>query len=326
MERGKNSDSLKLINTLHGEGYTMIRSTEQAKRGLTFLILINVLIHLFQNDFREHINLNKTFRINNGDLSSMLLSIFFHMEPSHLIINMLSLHRYGSETFVHSSSKRWHSFFLVVASYLICGIGAFVGVELLSQYHEYQWEQSLQDARWKNRCTHWLCHKLNDATGLELSSIFTNLWSDWKTSFRFAEAKLSMFYFRSVHRIGASGVTYGWMGMRLVTSWMSPYHSRLNGMDYFFLLVALSHDLSKIALSLKDLKMSIFLEEDNVDHSAHLMGFMFGMIWAIILVTWERVPSMRWRGDGSRLGARWEEEEQRQHQDQQRRELSRLIN
>ena len=304
----------------------MIRSTERAKSGLTFLILINVLIHIFRNDFRGQINLHKTFRINNGDLSSMLLSIFFHMEPSHLMINMLSLNRYGSEVFVHSSSKRWHSFFLVVASYIICGIGAFVGVELLSQYHEYQWEQRLQDARWKNRCTHWLCHKLNDAAGLELSSVLTNLWADWKTSFRFADVKLSMFYFRSIHRIGASGVIYGWMGMRLVTSWMSPYHSRLNGMDYFFLTVALSHDLSKSPLSLEDLKMSTFLEEDNVDHSVHLMGFAFGMIWAMILVTWERVPSMRWRGDGRRLGASWEEAQQRQHQDRQRRELSRLIN
>eukprot|EP00984_Skeletonema_dohrnii_P038739 scaffold42321_cov161-Skeletonema_dohrnii-CCMP3373.AAC.1 len=288
-----NINELRWLDALLSFCSTMIgRSMDRAKSGLTFLILINVLVHLFRNDFRHHLHLHKTYRINDGNLSSMLLSIIYHMDPTHLLVNMLSLNRYGSEVFVHSSSRRWHSFFLVVASYIICGIGAFVGVELLSQYHEYQWEQRLQDARWN--------------------------------------IKLSMFYYRSIHRIGASGVVYGWMGMRLITSWMSPHHSRLNGIDYFFLTMAVAHDLSKSPLSLEDLKkLSTFLEEGSVDHSVHLMGFVFGMVWAMMLITWEKVSFGsigRWRGGGRRLGATWEEEQQRQQREQQRRQQSRLIN
>ena len=309
------------------------RSMDRAKSGLTLLILINVIVHVFRNNFlRDLHSVHKTYRINNGNLTSMLLSIIYHVDSTHLLVNMLSLNRYGSEIFVLSSSKRWHSFFLVVASYIICGVGAFVGVELLSQYHEYQWEQRLQGARWRNRCNHWMCKSINNAVGGDLSSIFTNVWSDLITSFRFADVKLSMFYYRSIHRIGASGVVYGWMGMRVITSWMSPHHSRLNGMDYFFLIIALAYDLSKSPLSLDDLRSSAFFAEasSSVDHSVHLMGFVFGMIWAMLLITWEKVSNfgfgtVRWRGDGRRLGASWEKEQQRQHQEQQRRQNSRLI-
>ena len=310
----------------------IIGSKDRAKSGLTFLILLNLLVHLFRNEFRHYLNLHKTYRINNGNLPSMLLSIFYHIDPTHLLVNMLSLNRYGSEIFVQTPSRRWHSFFLVVASYMVCGIGAFVGVELLSQYHEYQWENRIRDARWRNRCNHWLCDSVNDAIGRDFSSIFTNVWSDWKTSFRFADIKLSMFYYRSIHRIGASGVVYGWMGMRLITSWVSLHHSRLNGIDYFFLTMAVAHDLSKSPLSLEDFNLSTFFEEDNVDHSVHLMGFVSGMVWAMLLITWEKMSNFgflnlwRWRGGGRRLGARWEEEQQRQHREQQRRQHSRLIN
>ena len=265
----------------------------------------------------------------------MLLSIIFHMDSSHLIVNMLSLHRFGSEVFVSSSSKRWHSFFLLVLSYVICGVGALIGVELLSHYHEYQWEQLIQNARVRHKCYHWLCQSMNDAVGTDLSSIFTNIWSDWKTSLRFADVKLSMFYYNSIHRIGASGVVYGWMGMRFISSWLSPYHSRLNAIDYFFLTIALAHDLSKSPLSLEDLRLSTFSKDGSVDHSVHLMGFVVGMMWAVVLITLERVSNygifcrLGWwhgrSGGGRRLGARWEEEQRQLLQEQQRRQHSRLI-
>ena len=298
---------------------------DRAKSGLTFLILINVLVHLFRTDFRHH--LHKTYRITDGNLSSMLLSIIYHMDSTHLLVNMLSLNRYGTEIFVYSSSRRWHSFLFVVLSYVVCGIGAFIGVELLSYYHEYQWDQRIQNARLQNRCSHWLCQSINDAVGGDLSSIFTNRMADIKTSFKFANVKFSMFYYRSIHRIGASGVVYGWMGMRVITSCFSYYHTNLNAIDYFFITLALAHDLNQSPLSLEDLRLSTFFEEEgNVDHSVHLMGFVSGMMWAMLLITLEKIPSIGWRADrGQRLGARWEEEERRQLQDQQRRQNSRLI-
>ncbi|KAL7541546.1 hypothetical protein ACHAXR_011025 [Thalassiosira sp. AJA248-18] len=310
-------------------------SSERAKTGLYILILANILIFAYRDDLRQHLNLRRTYRIHDGNLRSMLLSIFYHMEPTHLFMNMIALHRYGSELFVNSSSRRWHSVFVIIISYVVCGVGAFLGIELLSQYHEYQWEQKLNNARYARRCNHWLCDSLNDVWGGDVSSYFTNTWADLTTSFQFADVKLSMLYYKVIFRIGASGVVYGWMGMRLITSWLSPYHSRLNGLDFFFLVATLAHDLSESPLSLEDLRVSIFLEGDRIDHAAHIMGAAFGMIWALALILWEKITSfgyrgMRWRwgsnSGGRRLGARWEEEQRIHQQEQQRMQNSRLLN
>ena len=250
-------------------------------------------------------------------------------------MNMIALHRYGSELFVNKSSKQWQSSFVVFLSYVVCGIGAFIGIELLSHYHEYQWEQTLKSARDSNKCTHWFCDSLNDVLGSDVSSIFTNAFADVSTSFQFADVKLSMWYYQIIHRIGASGVVYGWMGMRLITSWLSPCHSRLDGLDYFFLVATLAHDLNGSPLSLEDLRMSVLLEGDGVDHAAHIMGAVFGMVWAITLILCEKVASFglfeglrwRWRGNngGRRLGATWEDEQLIQQQRQQRVQNSRLL-
>lgn len=258
------------------------------------------------------------------------------MEPAHLFMNMIALHRYGSELFVNSSSRKWQSVFVIIVSYVACGIGAFWGIELLSYFHEYQWEQKLSKARDASRCTHWLCDSLNGALGEDVSSYFTNTWADVTTSFQFADLKMSMWYYKAIYRIGASGVVYGWMGGRLITSWFSPHHSRLHGLDYFFLIATLAHDLKESPLSLDDLRMSALLESDGVDHAAHLMGAIFGMFWALALILWEKVTSFgfggrRWWGSsgggtGRRLGARWEDEQLLHQQQQQRRDNSRLLN
>ncbi len=153
-------------------------------------------------------------------------------------------------------------------------------------------------------------------------SYITNAWSDLTTTIRFADVKWSMMHYQMVYRIGASGVVYGWMGMRLFTSWMSPHHSRLDGLDYLFLVVTLAHDLSKSPLSLEGLRVSVFLEEDGIDHSAHLMGAGTGVIWALAIIIWEKVVPFRWRSNsvaGRRLGTRWEDEQNRLEQAQLRR-------
>eukprot|EP00579_Thalassiosira_antarctica_P002812 CAMPEP_0201875540 /NCGR_PEP_ID=MMETSP0902-20130614/7496_1 /ASSEMBLY_ACC=CAM_ASM_000551 /TAXON_ID=420261 /ORGANISM="Thalassiosira antarctica, Strain CCMP982" /LENGTH=335 /DNA_ID=CAMNT_0048402621 /DNA_START=76 /DNA_END=1084 /DNA_ORIENTATION=+ len=274
-------------------------SSERAKTALHILILVNILIFVYRDNLRPHLNLQRTYRIHDGNFRSMLLSIFYHMEPTHLFMNMIALYRYGSELFVNSSSRKWQSVFVVIISYVACGIGAFVGIELLSRYHEYQWEQKLSNARYAGRCNHWLCKSLNDAWGEDISSYFTNALADITTSFQFADIKLSMWYYQVIYRIGASGVVYGWMGMRLVTSWMSPYHSKMSMWDYVFLIATLAHDLNESPITLEDLRMSALLEGDGVDHTAHIMGTVFGMIWALVFILWEKVTTFGlFGGDG----------------------------
>ncbi|KAL9186112.1 hypothetical protein ACHAXT_005350 [Thalassiosira profunda] len=281
-------------------------TAERARTALYLLILTNVLVFAYRDELRPHLRHHRRsfYRIIDGNIRSMLLSIFYHADPTHLFFNMMALYRYGTEVFVHSSSKRWHSTLLVLSSYVACGIGAFWGVELLSRYHEFQWEQRVDEARYANRCTHWLCKSVNDKMGRDVSSYFTNAWADLSTSFDYADVNLARWYYLVVQRIGASGVVYGWMGMRLVTSWFSPHHSRLDGMDYFFLIATLAHDLNESPLSLDDLRLSVLLEGDGVDHTAHIMGAAFGMVWALIFILWEKMPSLafgRWRwGRGQR--------------------------
>lgn len=190
----------------------------------------------------------------------------------------------------------------------------------------------MNDARYASRCNNWFCESLNDAWGEDISSVFTNAFADFTTSFRFADIKFSLWSYQVIHRIGASGVVYGWMGMRVITSWMSPYHARLNSLDYFFLILTLAHDLTQSPISLEDLRMSSLLKGDGVDHAAHIMGFIFGMLWALIFILWEKMTNfgfgVRWRlwGRGRRLGARCEDEHVIKENLHQRRQNSRLLN
>jgi membrane associated rhomboid family serine protease len=309
-------------------------SSERARTALHLHILVNVLVYTFRNDLRPYLDLRRTYRIVDGDLRSMLLSICYHVEPAHLFVNMMALHRYGSELFANSPSRLWRSAFAVASSYVLCGIGAFAGIELLSRYHDRQWDRKLVDARHASRCTHWLCGALNDALGGDVVSSLTDAWAELSTSIQYADVRVSMHYFRFVYRIGASGVVYGWMGMRLVTSLMSPNHSRLNASDYFFLIATLAHDLRESALSLDDFRKIPLLEGDGIDHAAHVMGAISGMIWASSLILWEKLPSfrfVRWRwwgssGGGRRLGSRWEDEQVIRERPNQRLQNSRLLN
>lgn len=238
---------------------------------------------------------------------------------------------------MRSSSKRWASVLIIISSYIICGLGAFLGVELLSRYHEYQWEQKVNQARNSSRCTHWLCKSLNDALGEDISSVFTNAFADLSTSFKFADIKVSLWYYQAMYRIGASGVIYGWMGMRVLTSWMSQYHSKLDGLDYFFVVATLAQNLNETPISLDDLKISYLVEGEGVDHAAHLTGFVSGMLWALVLILLDRANSAfglfggRWilgrnRSAGGRLGASWEDEQVIREQQRQRVQNSRLLN
>jgi hypothetical protein len=210
-----------------------------------------------------------------------------------------------------------------------CGLLSFKGLEMLSKYHEHQWRTKLSNARYANKCTHWLCDSINQGFGIDVTSYFTNAWSDLTTAFPFADVISSMYYFQLVRRIGASGVVYGWMGMRLFTSLFSRYHSRMSSWDYFFLISTLAHDLSKSPLTLDELRISTFIEGDGIDHAAHLFGAIGGMVLALFIMMWDKMSSMQWRswrGRGIRLGERWEDEQRRAERDQQRRERSRLLN
>ena len=93
-------------------------SSNVALTAIQLLISLNILVYIFRNDLKYQLNLNKTYRISDGGIQSMILSMFYHIEPAHLALNVLALYRYGNELFVSSTSKRWRSFSIVIFSYL----------------------------------------------------------------------------------------------------------------------------------------------------------------------------------------------------------------
>ena len=189
------------------------------------------------------------------------------------------------------------------------------GLEVLSTHHEEQWKSKLNNA-------------INQGLGVDITSYLTNAWGELTSLFPFADMTSSIYHYQLVRRIGASGVIYGWMGMRLFTSVFSQYHSRMGSWDFIFIVGTLAHDLSKSPLTLDELKLSTFLEGDRIDHAAHLLGAVGGMILALLIFVWDKILSIRgrWSGQGIRLGQRYEDEHSQIEQERQRRERSRLLN
>jgi hypothetical protein len=94
-------------------------SAQDALNAINILIGLNVLAHMFRDDLSSQLKLNKeSYRIFDGNIQSMFVSMFYHMEPAHLAINMLALYQYANELFVNSSSKKWRSLSMVIFAYL----------------------------------------------------------------------------------------------------------------------------------------------------------------------------------------------------------------
>jgi membrane associated rhomboid family serine protease len=94
-------------------------SAQDALNAINILIGLNILAHMFRDDLSSQLKLNKeSYRIFDGNIQSMMVSMFYHMEPAQLAINMLALYQYGNELFVNSSSKKWRSLSMVMFAYL----------------------------------------------------------------------------------------------------------------------------------------------------------------------------------------------------------------
>ena len=121
-------------------------------------------------------------RVGCTNVQSMIASVFYHTDYVHLFVNMVAIHRYGTQLFVRSSSKAvWQSVWIILISYLVCGIGAFHGIETMSKFHDRVWESSKRDTRNSFRCTHWLCDTVNDVFGSgtdDVTSRITSAFSD----------------------------------------------------------------------------------------------------------------------------------------------------
>ena len=106
----------------------------------------------------------------------------------------------------------------------------------MSKLQDHVWESSKRDTRNSFRCTHWLCDTVNDVFGsgtVDVTSRITSVFSDASFVVARSDAKLAFEDYRWAYKIGSSGVVFGWMGMRLVTSVLSSFWIEFMGILSF---------------------------------------------------------------------------------------------
>ena len=128
----------------------LFSSIEIAQLSLYLLIAINIGFAVSGT-----LSTRDLHRVGHTNVQSMIASVFYHTDYVHLFVNMVAIHRYGTQLFVLSSPKAvWQSVWIILISYLVCGIGAFRGIETMSKLQDHVWESSKRDTRNSFRCTH----------------------------------------------------------------------------------------------------------------------------------------------------------------------------
>ena len=73
---------------------------------------------------------------NGASIPSLVNYLLYHLDYSQLGLSMMAIHRYGKQLFVHPSSRKcWQSVWVIIVSFLICGMGASVGFLSFLAYH-----------------------------------------------------------------------------------------------------------------------------------------------------------------------------------------------
>mmetsp|Transcript_60655 Transcript_60655/g.179863 ORF Transcript_60655/g.179863 Transcript_60655/m.179863 type:complete len:268 (-) Transcript_60655:1173-1976(-) len=266
-----------------------MKTSEAAFVALGGIVAANVAFFLRRDDFSPWPNSHTVYGIS---LSSVATSMFHHADASHLVVNMICLWRYGNEVFVRTSSRVWSAPIVIVCLYFACGILASYGTLLLSCLYEKQWQRRLQEMREAVSCSHWLCQTTAYGT-------VTQPMADLFTYANHSSEAAALWRFKLSRRLGASGAVYGLLGLRIVTSVLSPFHRRLSHLDVVLIAAQVAQEISEIPFSLSSLSMKW---ADGVDHACHLFGLVSGASLGIFLHYYTQ-SSKNWRGEGVRLGS-----------------------
>jgi len=246
-----------------------------AKLALYITIAANVATFLVKNE----LNLSEAFSVNNSSLPSMLLSMFSHVDESHLITNIVFLLIYSQAVFINTTSSIWKSIPVFLFVYFGSGFGTYFGVIAVGWIHEVAWNTRILEGRTALSCTNWLCKEIGfDSMSQPFVDTFTMLWN--------FDELAGLQFNKLLPRIGASGAVFGVMGAMLYTSIIgSPWHSKMGSLRMSMMLCHLAYELQlafQFAVQ-KPLISSIFQDTDNVDHVGHVGGFLSGVVIAIVV-------------------------------------------
>ncbi len=236
-------------------------------------ILTIVALNLFFFEFPCDFLFNNVFSIYNSSILSSVASMFTHTCGQHLVYNMAVLLSLSYPVFQQTTSRAWRSLWAALLIYFGSGIGSFVGLTLLSNLYERQWKARVEEGQAAVACNHFFCqamglNKFNKVLGSAYAHVF------------FGSERFSLWYFNWVPRVGASGAIYGILGARVYTALWSDWHHAPGTMFYASVAVMIVQDIKDApTLSLKGLRAHMF-QGDNVDHVAHLCGFLTGLCLA----------------------------------------------
>lgn len=260
-----------------------------AKLALCATIGANVLVFYTQQRADD----GDLFSVLNCSPRAMLLSLFHHQDEAHLMSNMVALALYGWPVFCQTNDRVWTSPWAFLVSYAGSGLASLGGIWAVSRHHQRRWYQELQQTRSAVGCTSRWCQRLVDG---------------YKYLTK-ADQVAGLTVYNAVPRMGASGAVFGILGAMAYTTLLtnSPHHARMQPYQSAMLLLQVAQEVALAQKSTSSLQLSKFLfDADNVDHVAHVAGFVSGVGIAAFLQWWTSTGRAWWKAlcedAGRRLG------------------------
>ena len=211
----------------------------------------------------------------------MLVSMFCHADTGHLLANMSGLIIYGRKVFQERQANIiWKDPLPFLTLYLGSGIGGFLGVSVLSFWHERQWQTKLgRNRKALTQSMNWLWGA-SSSIPRSIADTFTYVTNWYSVA--------NKFVYNAVPRIGASGAVYGIVGARVYTDLITndndaTTRGSMSAIEALYLGTQIAVELAHCPLSLHS--MDSFMTE-NVDHVAHAAGFFSGVLLAAVMERW----------------------------------------
>jgi len=205
----------------------------------------------------------------------VLVSMFVHATWEHLVGNMLSLHFSTAALPSNFDLKRF------LLCYFGGGVAGFMSNICLTRLHRHQFEERLRREESRLQCDFWWCDKSGYNTLAKVLS--RGVTASWNMS-KLAAIVLN----ESAKRVGASAGVYSVLASSMVLRLASlPFRksASFRFVDAANLLL-ISKDCIRLVEELKRVPWTLdaLLELDQIDHTAHAGGFIFGASLALFFL------------------------------------------
>jgi membrane associated rhomboid family serine protease len=217
-------------------------------------------------------------------VKSMLVSLFSHADWEHVMSNMFLLWMMGKKLFVpfdFETSREarnwrwlvssWSSPFCFLWIYFGSQLISVAGCRLLSHLLDREWERRKR----QDRAT-WSWQWVPDS------------WKDAYYTVSNAQQAVELRVWQYTPTIGSSAAVFGVVGAYIYSVFCNRQHpARMDSQSLMLWLAKIAMELSRTPFSLDQL--SLLNNVDNIDHAAHICGFVGGFSLAAVWHTLSRI-------------------------------------